>query len=120
MKGVEKRPEWSQDKLIQGPFIVNCSMFTRESFDSVNGYDEGLIGWEDYDMWLRMSQKGYVGYRIPKPLFVYFHHESDGTVSTGANKDTQELHRRILLKNNMITDKPTHTPLQNGGFNTFI
>lgn len=120
MKGVEKRPEWSQDKLIQGPFIVNCSMFTRESFDSVNGYDEELTGWEDYDMWLRMSQNGYIGYRIPEAMFVYFHHESDGTVSTKANKDTRELHRRILIKNNIIKETPTYTPLQNGGFNSFV
>ncbi len=33
MSGVENRPEWSKERLIQGPFIVNCSMFSRESFD---------------------------------------------------------------------------------------
>ena len=121
MKGVEKRPEWPKDKLIQGPFIVNCSMFTRESFDSVNGYDEDLTGWEDYDMWLRMSQKGYVGYRIPKPMFVYFHHESDGTVSTKANQDTQELHKKILTKNGLLKESKNYNPLytSNNNFNMF-
>lgn len=31
VQGTEIRPEWSMDRLIQGPFIVNCSMF-RKSF----------------------------------------------------------------------------------------
>lgn len=99
INNVEKRPEWSKERLIQGPFIVNCSMFHREAFEKVNGYDETLKGWEDYDMWLRMMKEGYVGKRIGKPLFIYFHHEKDGTVSTLANKNQQELHKFIINKN---------------------
>jgi len=104
MQGVEQRPEWSKERLVQGPFIVNCSMFHRESFEKVGGYDETLNGWEDYDMWLRMMKEGYIGKRIPKPLFVYFHHEKDGTVSTNANKNTQELYLKIISKNFEIVD----------------
>jgi GT2 family glycosyltransferase len=104
MQGLEKRPEWSKERLIKGPFIVNCSMFTRESFEKVKGYDEDLFGWEDYDMWIRMMKAGYVGKRIPKPLFMYFHHEKDGTVSTEANKNHQELYKNIMNKNFEIKD----------------
>ena len=104
MQGLEKRPEWSKERLIKGPFIVNCSMFTRESFEKVKGYDEDLFGWEDYDMWIRMMKAGYVGKRIPKPLFMYFHHEKDGTVSTEANKNHQELYKNIMSKNFEIKD----------------
>jgi glycosyltransferase involved in cell wall biosynthesis len=102
MSGVEKRPEWSKERLIQGPFIVNCSLFSRESFDSCGGYDENMKGWEDYDLWIRMMKSGYIGKRIPKPLFNYFHHEKDGTVSTEANRNTQELYTHIMTKNNIL------------------
>lgn len=102
INGVEQRPEWSQERLIQGPFIVNCSMFTRKAFDECEGYDENMKGWEDYDLWVRMMQKGFIGKRIPKPLFSYFHHEKDGTVSTDANKNTQELYNHIMSKNNIL------------------
>jgi glycosyltransferase involved in cell wall biosynthesis len=102
MSGIENRPEWSRERLIQGPFIVNCSMFTRESFDLCGGYDEEMKGWEDYDLWVRMMNNGFIGKRIPKPLFTYFHHENDGTVSTEANKNTQELYNTIMIKNNII------------------
>jgi len=101
MSGIEKRPEWSSDRLIQGPFIVNCSMFTREAFNICGGYDEEMKGWEDYDLWVRMMKSGYVGKRIPKPLFTYFHHEKDGTVSTEANRNSQELYSYIMKKNNL-------------------
>jgi len=97
--GLEKRPEWSLEQLKQGPFIVNCSMFTKEAFDECDGYDSELKGWEDYDLWIRMALRGYIGKRIPKPLFTYFHHEKDGTVSTEANVNQQELYNKIMLKN---------------------
>ena len=99
IQGVEQRPEWSMERLIQGPFIVNCSMFHKEAFNKCEGYDETMKGWEDYDLWIRMAKNGYVGKRIPKPLFSYFHHENDGTVSTEANKNQQELYNKIMEKN---------------------
>jgi glycosyltransferase involved in cell wall biosynthesis len=98
-QGIQQRPEWSMDRLVQGPFIVNCSMFHREAFDVCDGYDTELFGWEDYDLWIRMGLKGYSGKRIPKPLFIYFHHEKDGTVSTIANQNQQELYNKIISKN---------------------
>jgi glycosyltransferase involved in cell wall biosynthesis len=99
IQGVEKRPEWAMDTLKAGPFIVNCSMFHRDAFDACNGFDETLKGWEDYDFWIRMGLNGYTGKRIQKPMFVYFHHESTGTVSTEANKNRQELYNKIITKN---------------------
>lgn len=99
IQGIEKRPEWSLERLKQGPFIVNCSMFHKECFDICDGYDISLFGWEDYDLWIRMALKGYVGKRIPKPLFIYFHHEKDGTVSSVANQNQQELYKKIINKN---------------------
>ena len=99
IQGIEQRPEWSIERLRQGPFIVNCSMFHKEAFDVCDGYDVTLKGWEDYDLWIRMGLKGYSGKRIPKPLFTYFHHESDGTVSTEANNNQQELYNKIMNKN---------------------
>jgi hypothetical protein len=52
-----------------------------------------------------MMANGFVGKRIPKPLFTYYHHEKDGTVSTEANKNTKELYDYIMLKNNIIKNE---------------
>jgi glycosyltransferase involved in cell wall biosynthesis len=99
IQGIEKRPEWSMEQLIKGNYIVNCSMFRKDAFEKCGRYDESLKGWEDYDLWIRMGISGYVGKRIPKPLFIYFHHENDGTVSTEANKNQSELYKKIMDKN---------------------
>lgn len=101
LQGLEKRPQWSKDQLMRGPFIVNSSLYSREAYEYVGGYDENLQGWEDYDFWIRMSKEGYEGKHIPKGLFVYFHHEKDGSVSTEANKDQQKLYETIMKKNFM-------------------
>lgn len=101
IQGIEKRPNWSMEELKKRPFIVNCSMFSRKSYDDVGGYDETLVGWEDYDFWIRMGLQGYIGKYIPKPMFIYFHHEKDGTVSTKANLSQQELKDRIMKKNKL-------------------
>jgi len=98
IQGLEKRPEWSKERLLQGPFIVNSSMYSREAYETVGGYDTTLQGWEDYHFWLKMMKKEYTGKQINKGLFIYFHHEKDGSVSTGANKNQQELYDTIMKK----------------------
>jgi len=97
-QGLEKRPEWSKERLLQGPFIVNSSMYSREAYETVGGYDTTLQGWEDYHFWLKMMKKEYTGKHINKGLFIYFHHEKDGSVSTEANKNQQKLYKTIMEK----------------------
>jgi len=98
MQGLEKRPEWSQERLLQGPFIVNSSMYSREAYESIEGYNTEMKGWVDYDLWVQMMDAGYEGKRIPKGLFVYYHHESEGkgSVSTSARQNMGELHKTII------------------------
>jgi glycosyltransferase involved in cell wall biosynthesis len=98
MHGLEKRPEWSSERLLTGPFIVNSSLYSRDAFMSVDGYDTTLEGWEDYHFWLKMMKKGFVGKHINKGLFIYFHHEKDGSVSKTANQNQRELYNNIIEK----------------------
>ena len=98
MRGLEKRPEWSKERLLSGPFIVNSSMYSREAFEKTEGYNTEMKGWVDYDLWVQMMDAGFTGKRIPKGLFIYFHHEGEGegSVSTSARNNMQELHKVIL------------------------
>lgn len=98
MQGLEKRPEWSKERLLSGPFIVNSSIYSRKAYESTEGYNTEMNGWVDYDLWVQMMDAGFKGKRIPKGLFVYFHHESEGSgsVSTTARQNMEELHKNIL------------------------
>ena len=102
MQGLEKRPEWSKDRLLSGPFIVNSSMYSREAYNSTEGYNTKMKGWVDYDLWVQMMDAGFKGKRIPKGLFVYFHHESEGkgSISTEARQNMGELHKTIISRHN--------------------
>lgn len=102
LNGTEKRPEYSFDRLKQSNFIVNCSMFSKEIFLKTNGYDEQIKGWEDYCLWVEMGLLGFIGKRIPKPYFYYFHHEKqDKTISYNANLIQNELYDYINQKYNL-------------------
>ena len=55
---------------------INCfSLFTREAFDKVGGYDEKMrLGYEDWYLWVRMSHAGFKFTVIREPLFRYRKH----------------------------------------------
>jgi hypothetical protein len=39
---------------------------------AVGGFDEGdVVGYEDWDLWIRITRAGYRGVIIPEPLFFY-------------------------------------------------
>jgi len=96
IQGVEQRPEWSKARLKQGPFIVSNSLFRKHIWEELGGYDETMTGWEDYDFWWRMANKGYIGVRIPLPLFNY-RHIRQSMIQDIKNKE-QELYNYIMSK----------------------
>lgn len=73
--GVRKLPEFPKvkDFLFAQPFIHPALLFRREVLDVVGGYCEktGCAGCEDYDLLLRLYEKGYAGANIQEPLFRY-------------------------------------------------
>jgi glycosyltransferase involved in cell wall biosynthesis len=42
------------------PFVHGSIMFRREYFEEVGGYREECAGWEDYDLLLRMRERGLI------------------------------------------------------------
>jgi len=70
-----KPGKFSVEKLQQGPFIHTTSLLKKESFV---GFDESLKRFQDWDLFLTMSKKGYYGEWIPKCLYTIKTH---GTIS---------------------------------------
>jgi teichuronic acid biosynthesis glycosyltransferase TuaG len=62
------------EELLMGNMItVSSSIIKRELFERVNGFDESLRSCEDWDLWLRCTEKTPVAY-CPKPLVKYRMH----------------------------------------------
>ncbi len=54
-----------------GNYISNNSLYKREVFETIEGYDSNLIVCEDYDFWVRASCAGFNFIYYDKPIFRY-------------------------------------------------
>lgn len=65
--------------LVQGPCIDAMALFRRDVLLETGGYDNqlnqiGWFGWEDYELWLRLAQRGDMVAFVPNTLCLYRHH----------------------------------------------
>jgi glycosyltransferase involved in cell wall biosynthesis len=73
--------EWDVAELIQDPYIDAMAMFDKKTLLDVGGYSTDLVeygwfGFEDYDLWLKLAQNGYVAKLVPEILSSYRVHSS--------------------------------------------
>lgn len=58
--GLTSHLPWDPELLVQGAFIDAMALFRREAWLDLGGYStaEGIYGWEDYDLWLSVAERG--------------------------------------------------------------
>lgn len=68
--------------LLRNPIYSNSSaILKREVVESVGQRDEIMKYSEDWDMWIRIAQAGYEIDFVYKPLFKYYFHETNTTMT---------------------------------------
>lgn len=76
------------DDLIEKGNSITCSsvLVKKDLFNAVNGFDEdiNLKAVEDYDLWIRLSQKTQIGF-IPRILVKYRIHKSQSSDNLEVN-----------------------------------
>lgn len=67
-----------------------------EDFYEVGGFDETLVGWEDWDFFVKCAIQGKHGVRLPEPLLVYYTNTGMRSNEAFRNSDTisAELNKR--------------------------
>lgn len=72
---------------------IHCaSLFRRKAWEEIGGYDNSMVlGYEDWDFWVRMVAKGYRIRLINEPLFFYRVHLESLTF-----KMTKPNHQNII------------------------
>ena len=63
-----------QPKFNNGKFYIwclICSLVPKIWHNEINGFDENMESWEDWDYWIRMAKRGRCFTRIPRPLAQY-------------------------------------------------
>jgi len=81
------------------PFPHGSAMFRRSVFDEVGGYHEACGGWEEQDLFIRMSARGRVCV-IPHVLYSYRYRAGSvtGTRPTAQAARTEQLRRRCVAE----------------------
>jgi glycosyltransferase involved in cell wall biosynthesis len=70
--GILKQGEYSMQRIMLGNFIDACAVVRKSVMEEVGLYDNmKIMGYEDWDLWLRIAFKGYGFHYIDKALFDY-------------------------------------------------
>jgi len=70
--GIWKTGAYNMQKLMIANYIDACAVIRRSVLDQVGLYDTNMkLGWEDWEMWLRISFAGYEFRYVDEVLFDY-------------------------------------------------
>lgn len=84
--------------LERNPVFVS-SLFPRRLIDEVGPFDVDIRGAEDFDLWVRILERGYRAIVTPEPLAVYRRHEGALTASEAASARSERLaYERALAR----------------------
>lgn len=94
--GMWKVPAWDPLLLMATNLHPITTVVRRACFEEVGGFEESLGGnYEDWDLWLKLSFRGYRGVRVAEPLFLWRRHSQD-TMVMRAVKSHDQTYARIV------------------------
>ncbi|WPR71609.1 glycosyltransferase family A protein [Flavobacterium sp. NG2] len=77
---------------------IGTSLFRRECWEQVSGYDENMkYGYEDWEFYIRICLLGWKVHIIEEPLFFYRQHETSMRTTAVKNHD-KDIKKYIFLK----------------------
>ena len=91
-------PGYSLAEMLRDNVIFCTAMFRRSDWELVGGYDPGMVyGWEDYDFWLSLIERGRGVYQIPETLF-HYRVASDSMVRSKEKWQKVAMFKRIFAR----------------------
>jgi glycosyltransferase involved in cell wall biosynthesis/SAM-dependent methyltransferase len=76
-------------RLSHGNYIDAMALISKAAWVAVGGYDHKRTGWEDFDFWCKLAERGLRGERVPgEPLAEYRLHPSSMIRSAMAHPET--------------------------------
>jgi glycosyltransferase involved in cell wall biosynthesis len=101
--GLWRMPEFDLEQMATGNRIDACGAFRREVWEQCGGYDEDLqLGWEDWDFWLSVAERGWRFVHVPEVLFEY-RLQSESISASGARQgDRRRMLEVIIAKHPAI------------------
>jgi glycosyltransferase involved in cell wall biosynthesis len=96
-RGRWQTPEFDFVELLCRNLMVATSVYRRACWDAVGGYDAAMRdGFEDWEFWIAVAERGFAGVRVPEPLFRYRQHHASMLAATQQKRAT--IYRYIVAK----------------------
>lgn len=101
---------WDPTKLREGNYIDAMAMLRRSVLAEIGGYtsDPALYGWEDFDLWLRLSDRGHQGIQVPN--FVGRYRSAPHSMIALSNIDLTAAWGALLRRYPSLTRPPDPLP----------
>ncbi len=72
---IERTPEYNLHYLLERNTLIYASLIRRQDWELAGGYDESMrLGYEDWEFWLRLAERGRFGRHLGSVLFEYRKH----------------------------------------------
>lgn len=97
-------PEYSLKEMLHDNIIFCTAIFRRCDWRLTGGYDETFIhGWEDYDFWLSLVERGRKVYKLPSVHF-YYRVSNNSMVRTCSRNNKLDTFVKLYHKHNKLFD----------------
>jgi GT2 family glycosyltransferase/glycosyltransferase involved in cell wall biosynthesis len=77
-------------KLQPGNYIDAMALVRKSAWAEAGGYDHVRFGWEDFDLWARIAERGGFGVNVPEVLADYRVHASSMLHTTTEKRENRE------------------------------
>ena len=95
-------PDYSLERMLVDNIIFCSACYRRDDWLAAGGYDPGMIyGWEDYEFWLSLIEKGRKVVRLAETLFCY-RVASDSMVRSKEKWQKVAMFRRIYERHRQL------------------
>lgn len=102
VEGDWQLPEYSLQEMLRDNIIFCTAMFKKENWESAGGYDTGMkYGWEDYDFWLSLIEKGLEVHQL-KGRYFYYRVGPDSMVRSKEKSQKIEMFKRIFHRHQRL------------------
>ena len=91
---VERLPDYNLYRLLERNPVRHTALIRRADWEAAGGYDHAMnLGYEDWDLWLRLAEQGRLGHHIAQVLFR--HRKQGRSVLTCEPEHREELVQRL-------------------------
>ncbi|NPA65803.1 MAG: glycosyltransferase family 2 protein [Epsilonproteobacteria bacterium] len=90
------KPDFSPDLLLSHNYITHLSCFKRSLFEEVGMFDERFSGSQDYDLFLKMTEKANKVEHIPKVLYHWRMIEGSTSADSKAKPEALQISKQVL------------------------